>query len=212
MGVTKTTKKSGFYRMPDNGLGYYFGRKAASGRIWGQGFLILFLIELGERWFAIESGHPYGIGDIANEDGSIMADHISHSGGSAVDLYTFHKNGVRRNDKSNIVSYKDTDIYDRDRTLRFLQLIKEFSTRWGMIQILYNDNSVNAEVNKAGGWPPVTDDSKTKKSKGQHDEHIHITFNGKAPYSPKQIVEILENKQFREVSRSYFSIDMCGIR
>ncbi|MEZ5426212.1 MAG: penicillin-insensitive murein endopeptidase [Pyrinomonadaceae bacterium] len=192
--ITRTNKGTGFYQLPEAGLGYYLGRKEA-GRVWGQPFLILFLLELGERWFSLRGNSPFGVGDLAEEDGREIRDHNSHRFGSAVDLYIFHKNGLRRNDFLNQVSCLDKTTYDQDTTLEFVKLIKNFSARYVMQQILFNDNQVNQEVNKVGGHPPVTDDSKTKQSQGQHYDHIHITFNGKSPYSPKQIVEILENKK-----------------
>ena len=202
------TNLSSFYRIPDFGSGYYLGLKA-NRRHWGQAFLILFLIELGQRWASLQSKHPFGIGDIANENGSLVTGHISHTQGTAVDLYIIHKDRLKRDNGSNAITWNEK-AYDRDRTLQFVKLIKVFSLRYGMMQILYNDPYVIKEANKLGGWPLVTDDSKTEHSKDQHHDHIHITFTGKIPYaSHKRVAEILEAKN--NVRRSNFSIDMCGI-
>jgi murein endopeptidase len=192
--VIKTTNKSGFYRIPDRGLGYYLGREAA-GRLWGQAFLILFLIELGERWFALNGYDPFGIGDIAEEDGRPMPDHNSHRFGSAVDLFIFHQDGLQRNDSVNAVSVLDPTTYDPNLTLQFVRLIKEFSARYGMQQILFNDDDVNKTVNaEVPGHPPVLHDSTTRNSKNQHFDHVHVTFNGINQYKNQQIIEILESK------------------
>lgn len=211
--IIKTESRSGFYRIPDDGLGYYLGRRAA-GRLWGQPFIILFLIELGERWFPLSRNRPFGIGDIAEENAGSMPDHQTHRHGSAVDLFIFHKDGLKRDDRLNGFSFREPEKYDQETTLQFVTLIKEFSLRYGMQQILYNDNEVNSEANKAGGYPPVKDDSKTERSKGQHDDHIHITFTGltpygMAPYKNKEIIEVLERKGYPALT---FSPDMCRVR
>ncbi|MGD9564249.1 MAG: penicillin-insensitive murein endopeptidase [Pyrinomonadaceae bacterium] len=189
--VIRTNRRSGFFRIPDNGLGYYLGRKAA-GRLWGQPFLILFLLELGERWNSLPGNSPFGIGDIGEEDGRPMPDHNTHRFGSAVDLFIFHKHGLERNDRLNAVWVRDPN-YDADRTLQFVKLIKEFSLRYGMQQILFNDDDVNRQANMIGSYPRVLHDRTTANSKGQHEDHIHITFTGKAPYANREIVEMLES-------------------
>ncbi len=192
--IIRTKTRSGFFRIPDRGLGYYLGREAA-GRLWGQPFLILFLLEMGESWFSLQGNSPFGIGDIAEEDGRPMPDHNVHRFGSAVDLFIFHKDNLRRDDRVNAVWVQDPN-YDQDLTLEFVKLIKEFSTRYGMQQILFNDYSVNNEANTLGGRPPVLHDRTTQNSQGQHEDHIHITFNGINLYKNKQVLEILESKTF----------------
>lgn len=94
-GTIEQSKKHGaFYKMP-TGPGHYFGRDAA-GRKFGQPFLIVFLMELSNWRSMTHPSHPFGIGDIAEEDGRAMNDHKSHSFGSAVDLFIIHKQGVKR--------------------------------------------------------------------------------------------------------------------
>ena len=83
--IIRSKKNPNFYKMP-KGFGHYFGRLKV-GRLWGQISLILFLTRLSIRWASIEPTHPFGLGDLANEDASAMPDHVSHSTGVGVDIF-----------------------------------------------------------------------------------------------------------------------------
>ncbi len=175
-----------FFRMP-TGPGHYFGR-AAAGRLYGQKFLIAFLMQLSEEWLGQHPQHPFGIGDIAAEDGSPLHDHVSHSTGAAVDLFIIHKNGVRRNDKANLITYKDTNVYDATRTTDLSKLIAFKAQQYRLIQFLYNDPAVQTAVQSV---PSI-------QSFVNHDEHIHLLFNGQHPHSEEELDQILGIKSLTE--------------
>ena len=179
--IERSKKYPAFYKMP-TGTGHYFGREAV-GRIYGQPFLIVFLIELSMWWGFSHPTHPFGIGDIAREDGKPLHDHVSHNFGSAVDIYIIHKEGVKRNDRLNMVTYQ-SDKYDFNRTKHLARLIAHLGTRFPQIQFLYNDPKMKKQVKSV---PPIT-------TKIRHDEHIHLTFTGKHPYSKEEMQRILSFK------------------
>ena len=166
-----------FYRMPD-GPGHYFGR-AAVGRLYGQAFLIMFLMELSSAWVGKHPGHPFGIGDIAEPTGKPMPDHVSHNYGSAVDLFVIHQLGIKRNDTANKVTWKDPG-YDSDKTGDLIALIAELSEKCRLQQFLYNDPELQ-KLKK--NWPPI-------QTHAGHDEHIHLTFTGKHSFPKAQMDSI----------------------
>jgi hypothetical protein len=137
--IIPSEKKKGFYKMPDAG-GHYFGRLQA-GRLWGQISLILFLARLSTKWALMEPSRPFGLGDLANEDGSPMPDHTSHFSGVAADIFVIRKDGKQRNDLVNLTTWNDPE-YDRERTTKLARLISELRTDFHMIQFLYNDKEV----------------------------------------------------------------------
>lgn len=67
------------------GEGHYFGR-LPEGRLWGQLDLIHFLTLLSAKWHLLAPSRPFGLGDLANEDGSAVSGHVSHSTGVAADI------------------------------------------------------------------------------------------------------------------------------
>ena len=162
--------------MPE-GPGHYFGRLTA-GRLWGQPFLIAFLMELSKAWVQKHPQHPFGIGDIAREDGASMPDHKSHDYGSAVDIFVIHKLGIKRNDKSNVVTYVHPG-YDLARTSDLARQIASLSNTFQLQQFLYNDPKVQK---LKATWPPI-------KTYVGHDEHIHLNFTGKHSYSKAKMNE-----------------------
>ena len=175
--VEKSSKHSNFYKMP-TGLGHYFGRDRV-GRKYGQPFLIAFLMELSKWWYMLYPTHPFGIGDIAEPDGRPMSDHTSHTYGSAVDIFIIHKEGVKRDDKKNLIHYKSKQ-YDFEKNKYLAYMISVLLTRFPAQQFLYNDREIQKIIKSN---PPIT-------SKINHDEHIHLTFIGKMPYGDEELVKI----------------------
>lgn len=175
-----------FYKMP-TGPGHYFGRLAV-GRLYGQKFLIAFLMELSKQWGAKHREHRFGIGDIAAEDGSPLPDHVSHTTGAAVDLFIIHKEGVQRNDKANMITYDQTDVYDFTRTTELAQMIAIKAQQFRLQQYLYNDPKVQKAVQSS---PPI-------QTFVKHDEHIHLLFNGKHPHTEEDLDRILGLKSLTE--------------
>ena len=169
--IIPSEKKKGFYKMPDAG-GHYFGRLRV-GRLWGQISLILFLTRLSTRWALMEPTRPFGLGDLAHEDGRPMPDHVSHFSGVGADIYVINKDGVQRNDYQNKTTWADKG-YDRERTTKLAQLISELRNDFPMIQFLYNDPEV---IKAVSGIRPLAG----------HDEHMHILLTGKHPFTEEQI-------------------------
>ena len=205
--TNKTTRNPGypevshtFFRLPELTDGLYLDPTQTH---WGQAFLILFLCELGWKWAPFHPNHPFGIGDIANKDGSIVKGHLSHTHGTAVDLYIIYKNGLKRENipKEQRSSFRfvgkeltQSEVYDPEETLAFVKLIKEFSLRYDMLQIFYNDPYVIKEANKLKGPKKVTNDLETENSKNQHWDHIHITFRTKMPYGNNRASKMLHER------------------
>jgi murein endopeptidase len=169
--IIPSEKKKGFYKMPDAG-GHYFGRLQV-GRLWGQISLILFLTRLSTKWAIMEPSHPFGLGDLAHEDGRPMPDHVSHHTGVGADIFVIRKDGLQRNDRRNLTTWADKE-YDRERTTKLARLISELRSDFPMIQFLYNDEEVRKVV---PGIQKVTG----------HDEHMHVLLTGKHPYTQEQI-------------------------
>lgn len=170
--IIPSEKKKGFFRMPDAG-GHYFGRLQAR-RFWGQISLILFLTRLSTKWALTEPNFPFGLGDLANEDGSPMPDHTSHFSGVGADIFIIRKDGKQRNDRINLTTWNDTDNYDSVRTTKLARLISELRTDFPMIQFLYNDKEVQKVVSGI-------------RTLAGHDEHMHVLLTGQHPYTKEQI-------------------------
>ncbi len=182
-----------FYKMPA-GPGHYFGRLSA-GRLYGQKFLIAFLVELSKQWFGKHARHPFGIGDIAAEDGRRLPDHVSHNTGAAVDLFVIHKNGAKRNGGTNRITYRDKE-YDSAKTTDLARMISIKANEYKLVQFLYNDPNVQNTVRSA---PPI------QTHKG-HDEHIHLLFNGQHPHTDEKLDRILGIKSLSERLREYLHV------
>lgn len=196
--IVRTTKASGFYRMPD-GAGHYFARLPV-GRVWGQIHLIHFLTLLSARWHVAAHGRPFGLGDLANEDASEMNDHVSHSTGVGADIYVFNKDPLkRRNGNANVTLWFDRAAlakrhpdpvnpdYDRDLTTKLMQLMAQLSGSFPMIQCLYNDPVVlrDAEVRMMKTNPGEL------RPHPNHDEHIHVLLKAERKYTKDEIEALL---------------------
>jgi hypothetical protein len=181
------------------GPGHYFGRLGA-GRLYGQKFLIAFLMELSKLWFPKHARHPFGIGDIAAEDGSSLPDHTSHTTGAAVDLFIIHKGGVKRNDKTNVITYEHED-YDREKTIDLAAIIAQKAKQYRLIQFLYNDPDAQNTVQCV---PPI-------KTFAGHDEHIHLLFNGIHPHTDEELDRILGIKSFSERLQEYLQTLLSSV-
>src|SRR5688572_6764046 len=132
--IVPSKKNPMFFRMPE-AYGHYFGRLPV-GRLWGQLSLILFLTKLSVRWSAIEPTRPFGLGDLAMENGGPMPDHVSHHTGVAADIFPIRSDGLQRSMLVNKTTWADP-TYDRGRTLKLVRLIAQLSTVFPMIQFLY---------------------------------------------------------------------------
>jgi len=190
-----------FFKMP-TGLGHYFGRQQV-GRFYGQKVLIAFLMQLSEKWVGLHQNHPFGIGDLANPDGSPMKDHYSHSTGVAADIFIIHQDGVRRDDTLNMITYKDAK-YDKDRTTDLAKLIAVLTQQFRHIQFLYNDPDVRKAVTCS---PPVQE-----MLVPDHSEHIHVLLNGIHPYSDDELDRILGLKSRRERLEEYLQQLLTGVQ
>ena len=179
--IIRSEKNPNFYKMPD-GFGHYFGR-LQSGRLWGQISLILFLTRLSIRWASLEPTHPFGLGDLAYEDGRAMGDHKSHFDGRAADIFPIHKVGVRRNDKQNMIAW-NSENYDLERTTKLAKLIADLRGGFPMQEFRFNDRKVIKEVKTV---PLIQEDTTTDWKKRQHDEHIHILLTGQHPFSKEEV-------------------------
>lgn len=177
--VEKSSKHPTFYKMP-TGSGHYFGREKV-GRKYGQPFLIAFLMELSQWWYMAHPTHPFGIGDIAEIDGRPMTDHKSHTLGSAVDIFLIHKQAVKRDDRKNLIHYKSKQ-YDFKKTADLAYMISILLMRYPANQYFFNDPDMQ---NLIKSEPAMT-------TFDNHDEHIHITFNGGGPYSNDKLTEIFK--------------------
>jgi murein endopeptidase len=187
--IVRTTKRSGFYRMPD-GAGHYFARLPV-GRVWGQIHLVHFLTLLSAKWHVAAFDRPFGLGDLANEDGSAMTDHVSHSTGMGVDIFVFNRDPLkRRSGTANVTVWYDrtalakrdpdpvNPAYDRELTTKLMQLMAQLSGSFPMIQCLYNDRVVlrDPEVRKMNTNPGEL------RPHPNHDEHIHVLLKAERKY------------------------------
>lgn len=157
--------------MPD-GPGHYFGR-AQVGRLWGQLSLILFLTRLSILWSIREPNHPFGLGDLAEEDGAPISDHESHRTGVAADIYVIRKDGKQRSMHQYMTTWQDP-AYDLERNTQLARLISTLRVQFPMIQFLYNDPQVRKAV------PGI-------QPKGGHDEHMHVLLHGEHPYTADHV-------------------------
>ena len=196
--IIQTTKASRFFRMPA-GEGHYFARMP-EGRFWGQLELIHFLTLLSAKWHLLAPGRPFGLGDLANEDGSAMRDHESHWTGVGVDIFVFNKDPLkRRNGLVNMTTWNDLALlrsspadpvnpnYDRDLTRKLMQLLARLSDKFPMDQCLYNDPVVLGD--------PEVRTMRTKpgelRAHPKHDEHIHVLLLGKRKYAKDEVEAML---------------------
>ena len=197
--VEQSKKFSPFYKMP-TGPGHYFGRQAV-GRLYGQKFLIAFLMELSKQWFGKNVQHPFGIGDIAAEDGGRLPDHESHNTGAAVDLFIIHSKGVKRNDRTNLITYKDKE-YDSAKTTDLAKLISIKANEYKLIQFLYNDPNVQNTVRSV---PAI-------RTFVGHDEHVHLLFNGQHPHTDEKLNSILGIKSLSEKLQEYLQLLISSVQ
>jgi len=200
--IIQTTKASRFFRMPA-GEGHYFAR-VPEARFWGQLDLIHFLTLLSAKWRLLAPSRPFGLGDLANEDGSAMSDHESHATGVAVDIFVFNKDPLkRRNGDANKTIWYDPRFlhvpplqrpthpeYHRELTTKLMRLIAQLSRSFPMIQCLYNDLIVlgDPEVQTmrtgAGQLRPHVN----------HDDHLHVLLIGGRKYAKDEVEAMLRTK------------------
>ncbi|REJ77931.1 MAG: hypothetical protein DWQ47_16365 [Acidobacteria bacterium] len=175
--IERSEKYPDFYKMPE-GPGHYFARESA-GRLYGLPFLIVFLMELSWKWRQQHPKFPFGIGDIAAEDGDLIADRPHHSSGMAVDIAVIHCDGVQSVDAFRWLTWMDDD-YDLERTKDLAATITELGTRFQISEFIYNDPKVKP-VKKT--WPLIS-------PRQGHDDHFHLTLSGRHPYTDEQMQEI----------------------
>ncbi len=183
--IIRSEKNPNFYKMPD-GFGHYFGRLQA-GQLWGQISLILFLTRLSIRWASMEPTRPFGLGDLAFEDGG-PSTHKSHFDGRAADIFPIHKAGVRRNDKQNMIAWNNEN-YDLERTTKLAQLIADLRPGFPMQEFRFNDTKVIKAVKTV---PIIQEDTTKDPKKREHDEHIHILLTGQHPFSKQEVEKRLK--------------------
>lgn len=198
--VRSRLERPGFYRIP-RVSGHYFARPVT--RVWGQLPLILFLVRLSARWAVAAPGRPFGLGDLAEENGGPMTDHVSHQTGLGADIYVLNSRGVQRgwNSGPTNVTHIGHRDYDRDLTLKLALLIKEVvESGFPMVQVLFNDTTVQQAVGPAAGsssnliktdrercGPPFPRAGCTS----QHDDHIHVLLRGTHPHSAEHVQSLL---------------------
>ena len=181
--------------------GHYFARPAEYRR-YGQAFLILFLIKLSNFWHALEPSHPFGLGDIAMHDGSTMKDHVSHDGGTGVDIYIIARNREQR--PAHKITYASTEncetqpCYDFDRTLKLTNLISTILltgyklNNGGSGGFLYNDPEVQRRSLIANQI----------RSFSNHDDHIHLLLAGH-PYTNLVLTKLIGGDFTDDLSQAF---------
>jgi len=174
------------FKMP-SGPGHYFGRPASSCK-WCAPQLLIFLMELSNWWSIYTKTHPFGIGDLNTENPkNACPSHSSHLG-MAVDIFPIHKDGIRRNDTINVVTWQ-SDEYSTKHTLNLAYMVSVLVGRYPAIQILYNDPEVLAKIKST---PRITPDAVRKQRNPnvrltEHDDHIHILLRGGIPYTKEEL-------------------------
>jgi hypothetical protein len=198
--VRSSRASPGFYRMPRM-AGHYFARPLV--RTWGQLALILFLVRLSARWAVKFPARPFGLGDLAHEDGRSMTDHQSHSTGVGVDLYVINERGLQRgwNEGPTNVTQLGRSGYDAGLTKELALLVKEVvESGFPTIQVLFNDTTVQAAVGSVAGssTPLIKTDRERcgppfpRATCGvQHDDHIHVLLRGTHPHSAEHVRALL---------------------
>lgn len=126
--------------------------------------MLTFLAELSLAW----NGRPIGMGDISLEDATAPPKHHTHVHGSCVDLYVFHKKGLKRSGyNTNAVTMDDDKqtIYDQQETIKLARTIRQIVSGRGykLVQFLYDDPAVKTV------WDKIT----TSASR-PHRDHFHI--------------------------------------
>ncbi|MCA9199313.1 MAG: hypothetical protein KDA87_17325 [Planctomycetales bacterium] len=129
--------------------------------------LLTFLAELSLAW----KGSPIGLGDVSLENGTAPPTHHTHVYGSCVDLYVFHKRGLRRsgNDNNVVTMHDDKEtIYDQPQTIRLATTIKQVVADRGynLVQFLFDDPAVSKT------WTKIT-----QSKHRPHLDHFHIQIH-----------------------------------
>jgi hypothetical protein len=129
--------------------------------------MLTFLAELSLVW----NGYPIGLGDVSLENGSAPPTHHTHVHGSCVDLYIFHKRGLRRiGNNVNIVTMHDDKktVYDQPQTIKLARVIKQIvgDRGYNLVQFLYDDPVVSAT------WGKIT-----QSRQRPHRDHFHIQIH-----------------------------------
>lgn len=145
--------------------------------MWGQLPLILFLTRLSVRWSRIEPARPFGIGDLAREDGRPTSDHVSHHTGVAVDIFPIRSDGLQRSMLVHKTTWADP-AYDRPRNLELVRIIAELRSTFPMIEFLYNDPAARKLV----PWITRFD---------EHDEHMHVLLTGQHSLAESEVSTML---------------------
>lgn len=176
----------GMFQVP-SAPGHYFAR-APMARFWGQLPLVLFITQLSVEWALEHPTRPFGLGDLAHEDRRAMPDHKSHSTGLGVDLYVINKVGIQRGWDVERGPTGVTTIhqkgYDAALTFELAQLVTKLKKDFPFIQALFNDEKVKKAM------PHFHTDKEDRRS-SQHDDHIHVLLQGKHPYTPERVAELL---------------------
>lgn len=184
--IVPSIRHPGMFQVP-SAPGHYFAR-APMERFWGQLPLVLFITRLSVEWALQHPTRPFGLGDLAHEDRREMKDHKSHSTGVGVDLYVINKLGVQRDWDVKRGPIGVTTIhqksYDAALTFELAKLITKLKDEFPFIQALFNDKAVKKAM------PHFRTDQEDGRSI-QHDDHIHVLLQGKHPYSPERIQELL---------------------
>lgn len=184
--ILPSLRNPGFYQVPST-PGHYYAR-ASIGRFWGQLPLVLFVARLSTLWAIKHPTRPFGLGDLAREDGHEIDDHKSHTTGLGVDLYVINKLGIQRSWDRDRGHVNVTTIagkgYDAELTFELAKLVMELKKDFPFTQALFNDLKVKKAM-------PYFHTDMEDHRKRQHDDHIHVLLQGKHPYSPEQLQELL---------------------
>ena len=167
----------GLYHMPD-WRGHYAARPRH--HQWANRSMILFLTDLTIAWAVGQGQHgrrAFGLGDISLADGTAPPKHHTHVYGSCVDLYVFHRDGLRRGDGSNIARFDQPETYDLRLTQELAHCVMRVVRRgYRVIQFLYDDPKVR-EL-----YPSVI----TTKATRPHADHFHIQLHEDTPYKGRE--------------------------
>lgn len=184
--ILPSWRNPGFFQVAST-PGHYYAR-APIGRFWGQLPLVLFLARLSVEWSLKHPTRPFGLGDMAREDGGTIKDHKSHSTGVGVDIYVINKLGIQRRwdvKRGNVgVTTIGSKGYDDKLTFELAQLITKLKAEFPFTQALFNDENVKKAM------PHFHTDKQDGRS-DQHSDHIHVLLHGEHPYTPERVQELL---------------------
>lgn len=184
--ILPSVRNPGFFQVA-SAPGHYYAR-APIKRFWGQLPLVLFLARLSVEWAVKHPTRPFGLGDMAREDGGPIPDHKSHTTGVGVDIYVINKLGIQRGWDVKRGSTGVTTIhskgYDADLTFELAKLITTLKKEFPFTQALFNDTRVKKAM------PHFHTDKEDGRS-DQHSDHIHVLLHGEHPYTPERVKELL---------------------